>query len=298
MKKLYVLLLVLCLLLHFAAVGEELPIVRFKKLSVPVNAETIDLGKVTVAYNEYKTFYAFLDKLPALKKVDMFATRISAKRINELTTRFPDIEFGWTMAIGDHSVRTDITAFSTRHSSTSGRHPSEDFALLKYCKNLRALDIGHNAVKDLSFLYDLPKLRVLIVVDNKFQDITPIASLKNLEYLEIFFNDVRDISALTKLKKLLDLNICYNRIKDITPLKEMTFLKRLWLSQYSSHNPTIKPDPESVEEIRSSLVNTLVDSTAKTSVENGWRDHPHYAVIQEMFKNQTYIPFEDSWSDD
>ena len=288
-------LLTLCLLMPVSVLGEETAVVKFKRLTVPVNAQEIDLGKNTVSNSEYKSFYAFLSKLPELKKVDMYATRIPARRINELTAKFPDVEFGWTMAVGDHSVRTDITAFSTRHSDRAGRHKNEDFQLLKYCKNLQALDIGHNAVTDLSFLYDLPKLKVLIVVDNYFQDITPIASLKDLEYLEIFYNDVRDISALTRLTKLIDLNICFNRIKDISPLKEMTFLKRLWLSQYNSHNPTKKPDPAAVDEIRAALTNTLIDSTAKSSVENGWRDHPHYAIVREMFKTQTYIPFEDSW---
>lgn len=288
-------LLVICLFLPLSALSDETAVIKFKRLTVPVDAQTIDLGNNTVANSEYKAFYEFLAKLPELKKVDMYSTRISARRINELISRFPNVEFGWTMAVGDHSVRTDITAFSTRHSDRSGRHKNEDFELLKYCKNLQALDIGHNAVSDLSFLYELPKLKVLIVADNKFQDITPIASLKDLEYLEIFFNDVRDISPITSLNKLIDLNICFNRIKDITPLKQMTFLKRLWLSQYNSHNPTIKPDPAALEEIYSALPNTLVDSTAKSSVENGWREHPHYAVIHEMFKTQTYIPFDDSW---
>ena len=299
-------LLAVCILfiLVFPACAEEteseIPVetVSFKKLSVPVDAEYIDLGKVKVSIDEYPLFCDFLSKLPNLQHVDMFSTRIKADRIKELTEQFPRIEFGWTMVIGDHDVRTDISAFSTAHSDRSRRHSNEDFALLKYCKNLLALDIGHNGVTDLSFLYDLPNLKVLIVVDNKFQDLTPIASLHNLEYLEIFYNDVRDITPLAGLTKLLDLNICFNRIEDITPLYDMTWLKRLWVSQYNSHNPTIKPDPASIEALRNALPDTQIDSTAKSSVGNYWRDHAHYTVLRQMFKTQTYIPFEDSWPDE
>lgn len=293
-KALSVLLFVICCCLFSVSLSESENTVRFKRFETAADAEEIDLGKVGVAANEYEDFYEFLRQLPNLKRVDMYKTKVPRKRVEEMAAQFPDIEFGWTMAVGDHEVRTDITAFSTAHSDTSRRHKNEDFSVLKYCKNLQALDIGHNAVTDLSFLQDLPNLKVLIVVDNQFQDISPIASLTELEYLEIFFNDVRDISCLTSLTKLKDLNICFNRISDISPLHEMTWLQRLWISQYNSHNPTIKPDPAEVEALRAALPDTEVDSTAKSSIGNHWRDHPHYKVLKQMFKTQTYLPFEDS----
>jgi Leucine-rich repeat (LRR) protein len=72
---------------------------------------------------------------------------------------------------------------------------------LKYLKNLKYLDVGHNAIDDLSFLYDLPELRILIVADNYvtdyITDLTPIASLKHLQYLEVFTNNITDLSPLS-----------------------------------------------------------------------------------------------------
>ena len=289
----FLLLLALCCAFSFARAESETT-VRFKRFETAVDAEEIDLGKVGVAADEYEAFYDFLRRLPNLKRVDMYKTKIRRNRIEELAELFPDIEFGWTMMVGDHEVRTDISAFSTAHSDASRRHTNEDFSVLKYCKNLQALDIGHNAVTDLSFLQDLPNLKVLIVVDNQFQDITPIASLSQLEYLEIFFNDVRDISCLPALTRLMDLNICFNRITDIRPLHQMTWLKRLWVSQYNSHNPSIKPDPAEVEALVAALPDTQVDSTAKSSIGNHWRDHSHYKTLKKMFKTQSYLPFDDS----
>ena len=288
--------LLLCACTYSSA--EEAQTVTFKKLTVPADAEEIDLGNVSVGGKEFYQFYEFLAQLPNLKRVDMFNTRIRADRIAELTERFPGIEFGWTMAVGDHAVRTDMTAFSTLHSDASPRHGDDVISLLKYCKNLKALDLGHNAVTDLSFLYELPNLKVLILVDNKFTDITPVASLKKLEYLEIFFNNVTDVSAVKDLDKLLDLNICFNRIQDVSVLKGMTWLKRLWISHSTDRNPMNNVDPAVVEEIRAALPDTLVDSTAKSSIGNYWRDHPHYKVLREMFRTQTYIPFEDSWPEE
>ena len=293
-----ILLAVLLLCAWTCTLAEEAQTVTFRTLTVPADTEEIDLGNIAVGGKEFQQFYEFLEKLPKLKKVDMFNTRIRADRIAELTERFPGVEFGWTMAVGDHSVRTDATAFSTLHSDSSPRHGDDVLSLLRYCKNLKALDIGHNAAKDLSFLYDLPNLRVLILVDNQFTDITPVASLKKLEYLEIFFNNVTDVSAVKDLDKLLDLNICFNRISDLSVLKGMTWLKRLWISHSTDRNPMNNVDPAVVEEIRAALPDTLVDSTAKSSIGNYWRDDPHYKVLREMFRTKTYIPFEDSWPED
>lgn len=272
--------------------AQEVKTISFKRLKVQEDAEYIDLNKVVIEYDEYQKFYEFLAKLPHLKRVDMFATRIPAKRINQLVEKFPQIEFGWTMAVGNHSVRTDAIAFTTSHNDQSARHATEDFAVLKYCKNLMALDIGHNAVKDLSFLYDLPNLRILILADNQFQDLTPIASLTELEYLELFYNDIRDVSALTTLTNLKDLNLGWNRIPDISPLESMTWLERLWVPQFNSHNVTKKPDPEAVRKLMEALPDTLVDATAKSSVENGWRKHTRYENMRQIFKTNTWIPLD------
>ena len=147
-------------------------------------------------------------------------------------------------------------------------------------------------MNDLSFLNDLPNLKILILVDNQFQDITPVASLTGLEYLELFYNDIRDVSALPALVNLKDLNLGFNRIADISPIESMTWLERLWVPQYNSHNPTKKPDPEAVQRLRDALPDTLIDSTAKSSVGNGWRDHPRYTVMREIFKTNSWIPLD------
>lgn len=283
---------IIVLLLVLPVLAEETETVSFGKLKVPADAESIDLGKVAVSGSGYEAFYEFLEKLPNLKHVDMYSTRIPRKRIEQLAEKFPDVEFGWTMAVGNHDVRTDAVAFSTSHSDSSARHRNEDFSVLKYCKNLQALDIGHNAVNDLSFLYDLPNLKILILVDNQFQDITPVGSLTELEYLELFYNDIRDVSALTGLVNLKDLNLGWNRIADISPIESMTWLERLWVPQYNSHNPSKKPDPETVQHLRDALPDTLIDSTAKSSVGNGWRDHPRYKIMREIFQKNCWIPLD------
>ena len=295
MKKTWLLLAVLLLSLLPAAFAEDAPTVTFKRLTVPADAESIDLGKVVVDYDEFDRFYAFLDKLPNLKKVDMFSTEVTRRNIQALAARFPNIEFGWTMFMGGHRIRTDLTSWSTRHNNNSERHTSEDFSILKYCKSLVALDIGHNVVDDLSFLYDLPNLRVLILADNKIKDVTPIASLKNLQYLELFLNDIEDVTPLAELDNLVDLNLCTNRITDLSPLEKMTGLQRLWLARYHTHFLGVPFDESQVDALRAALPNTDINTTAYAPTEEGWREHPRYEVIKRIFaRDGQYEPFPDA----
>ena len=155
-----------------------------------------------------------------------------------------------------------------------------------------ALDVGHNIIKDVSFLYDLPKLRVLILACNCIKDITPVGSLKDLEYLEIFWNQIEDISPLKNLTHLVDLDIVNNYIKDLTPLHEMKQLKRLWTHHFNMKGMMRPWEP--IDALRAALPDTHIDNDS-TSTAGGWRVHPHYDVIYRMFRTTVYEPFEDSY---
>ncbi len=300
MKRIAALLTALALMMGLvtglAADGAET--VKFKKLTVQTDIEELDMGKVTVGSGDFKKFYAFLDQLPNLKKLDMFSTRLSTKQVKTLTERYPDIEIGFTTKVGGMTLRSDATSFSTRHSShkKGARYNSETFTVLRHCKNLMALDIGHNAVDDLSFLYDLPKLRVLILAGNKISDITPIGSLRDLQYLELFQNYVTDISPLAECHELVDLNLCLNKIEDLSPLHGLTKLRRLWVNHYLSRSLKVPLDEAAIAALKEHLPDTEINTDASQPTAGGWRRKgSHYETIVKIFKAKTghYMPFDD-----
>ena len=281
-------LLIWLLLLMLVGSAQAEPLTFQKTFTADSTAETLDFGDMQV--KNIDKLIEYLTQFPNLKKVDMFATRIYPASIDKLAAAFPLVEFGWTMRIGDHWVRTDQTAFSTLHGNTSPQHDEDDFRYLKYCRNLLALDIGHNAVKDVSFLYDLPKLKVLILACNQIVDITPVGSLTDLQYLELFKNEIEDISPLTACTELLDLNICFNQITDWTATHSLPKLERLWL--YNSNNWSEKdPVPEeAIAAIKAALPQCQIDSTSYSTL-GGWRDHKRYYVVFNLFKYSEYVPF-------
>lgn len=247
----------------------------------------------------YKNIKPILAKYPNLKKVDMFNAEVTRTQAEELLKLYPDVEFGWTMKLGDrHLVRTDATAFSTLHFSGEKVHGTKELSMLRYCKNLKALDIGHNAVDDLTWLKELPDLRVLIVAINRLTDISPLADLTKLEYLEIFNNQITDISPLKGLNHLMDLNIGFNRIADFSPLYEMKSLRRLWVHKAENRNGKGNGiSQEIVDTLTKKLPYCQINFTSMPTL-GGWREHPHFAVIKEMFQGSEYIPFSDSFEDD
>lgn len=284
-----VLAVLLCAMLLPLTVLGEAEVVQLGELSFPVDSTTIDLADMKLSMKELT---AFLDRFPDLAHVDMFGTQVDKDDIELLTSRYPNVTFGWTIHIfgknKGHNVRTDQTAFSTLHGDCYP-HSSEQLEVLRYCTELRALDLGHNRLNDISFLSGMTKLRVLILAGNDIKDISPLANMPELEYVELFSNKINDLSPLTELPHLMDLNLTYNRVPDTAELLKMPHLKRLWVAHC-------------IPNLKGKTLNALYEALPDTQVivegeptQNGWRKHPHYDVLKLMFQTGEYIPFEDSW---
>ena len=293
MKKLIACLL--CILCLCTAASADR--VSFGSLSFDSSSKYIDMG--TQEVKNYSEFIAFLKQFPNLEKVDMFATKIKEEKVDLLRQAFPSVAFGWNLEMMYyHLIRTDAEAYSTLHGKHP-KHPSREFALLKYCTELKALDLGHNDLTDISFLDSMPHLRVLILGDNRrMKNIEKIGSLEELEYLEIFSCGITDISPLRNLHSLMDLNLCNNKVKDWRILKEMTWLKRLWLYNSKKRNATAPIPDEVIAALEENLPNTQINYKSMPTA-GGWREHPHFDVIHAMFRSPDgYAPFEDSWPDE
>lgn len=246
---------------------------------------TIDFGNRRIS--SLDKVMEILDKMPNLVQADMYKERFKRSQVDLLHETYPQIRFGLTLTVGDHEVRTDATAFSTLHGSDPDpSHLSRNFEILKYCKDLVALDIGHNHVDDLNFLRELPNLKLLILACNDITDLTPLAELKQLEYLELFSNYIRDITPLRELTNLRDLNLKHNPIRDMSVLCEMTWLERLWVGQ------EFRTPPEQLDQLYAALPDCEID-WINNPTEGTWRKHPHYDTIYKVFNTGVYEPFSD-----
>lgn len=264
---------------------QSFPNVKFKWTvdvlgeQIDYNVETLDLSRKQVA--DIEEFKNSLTLLTNLKKLDMSYTNLSNDELGSLRTQFPNIRIDWVVHLSKWSVRTDAVAFSVLVTQYDYRRmTTEDIQVLKYCTELQALDLGHQAIEDITVLGEyLPNLRVLILADNRIKDISPIANMKHLHYLELFMNDITDATSLAECKELVDLNISFNyRFSDITGILELPLLERLWL--VSDRIPA-----QSYNLIRETYPNVKLVTTGSGSTESGWRTHERYFAMIDMYRN-------------
>ena len=241
--------------------------------------EYIDLNFTDVG--DFDTFFDTVSLFYKLEKAELCDSGFSNEQMEKLQTAYPETKFVWRVYLGQWSLRTDAVAFSVLIRDYSHkRMTSEDIQVLKYCTDLQALDLGHQAITDISVIGEyLTELRILILADNRITDLSPLSNLKHLHYLEFFVNQVTDLSPLAECRELVDLNISYNYgLSDITPLLDLPILERLWLEH-------VAVSVQDVNLLRETYPDTKIISSGTGSIDQGWRTHERYFAMIDMFYN-------------
>lgn len=266
-------------------------IARYGK-EIDCAAEELDLSDTKLGGME--DVESLIVEMPFLKKLIVCNCGLSDDQMVSLADAHPEIRFVWIITLGPHKLRTDAVGFSTKNPSkhtnpkasdaynkkvkNTKRLHEGDIALLKYCSDLEALDLGHNYLtnNDLNVIAGLTKLKVLILADNMITDISALTTLKDLEYIELFMNKIPDLSPLTEMPSLQDINVCNVGVSDLSPLFSLTGVKRLWYAM----NPFSKEQAAAVKE---ALPDCLCNYTTKDETAEGWREDPRYFWMRSYF---------------
>lgn len=237
--------------------------------------ETLDLSKIRMN-DGGQTVREALPYMTRCKVLDMDSCGVSNEDMAAIRDDFPDIKVIWRVYFGPYNARTDETKILASIKGYYMRYV--DVEPLKYCTEVKYLDLGHNNIEDISFVSYMPDLEVAILAINYWSDASPLADCPKLEYLEIFNTQVTDLTPLAGLTNLKHLNICFlHELKDITPLYGLTGLERLWIGSIHSI------PQEQLDTIREKLPNTEIDTTAVAPIDDGWRTHERYKLLSEQF---------------
>lgn len=268
--------------------------------AVNLKDESLDLNHITMD-DEGAAVRAVLPYMTKCKTLDMDFCNVSNGAMEGIRNDFPNIKVIWRIWFGtSYSVRTDVEKILASKPSKGGTLDDEQVAVLKYCTDVKYLDLGHNeAITDLSFISSMPKLEVLIIAMNPLSDISPLANCPKLEYIELNSTNVSDLSPLSGLTELRHLNIgnCPN-VSDISPLYSLTGLERLWIG-------CVDPVPaEQVASMQEAAPECKIDTTTLDPTQGGWRYadlndegwatwvkygyfdfelHPRYELLREQF---------------
>ena len=253
--------------------------------------ETLDLNNISIDNPEQVCLA--IELFPNIRTIEMCDCGLSNDVMQGLREEYPQIKFVWTVSFLNFKVRTDIQVFSTLADNYKRPGNTETFMpLFKYCTELRALDLGHMAITDISEIRNLKKLHTLILADNYITDISPLSELKELVYIELFVNRISDVSPLLELPNLEDLNLCYNgRMENPTVLINCPKLNRLYISHCSL-------DSNEISQLRNGIpADCEFNYTAPNCVHSGWRTtaNARNTKIREAFTNWRNVKEYPTW---
>ena len=244
--------------------------------------------------NELKELLPYLRNV---KRVDMENCGINNETMAALRDQFPQPKLVWRVAVGGYTVRTD--AWMIKFSAGGGKTlEDKDVKNLKYCRELRYMDVGHNGLHHMDFVSYMPDLEVCIML-NPMIDIKGVENCPKLEYFECFSGMLKDLTPLAACTELKHLNICYNHITDIQALYGLTKLERLWMSR--NNVPT-----EQIARFKELVPGCEVNTTIHNPTEAGWRKDankvkvPRYELLSLQFRyDRTKLrSYGDGWWDD
>ena len=196
---------------------------------VEINNETHFLNLNAAEIDDLSELDYALEMLPNIKTVEICSCKLDNETIAAFRDKYSDRKVVWTVRFGKFAVRTDAQIFSTLAKIKYHELNSETLSpLFRYCTELRALDLGHCELTDISELANLKHLHTLILAANSISDASPIAELKELNYIEIQYNRIKDATPFGELPKLEDLYIVENHgLKNIKAIANCKNLVRV-----------------------------------------------------------------------
>ncbi len=234
--------------------------------------------------------------LPELNYINLIDSPATVEDLDRYSAINPDIFFYWSFEHDGFTIRTDIQVYSSLRDLNYHRFTDEEmYPMLKYCKNLKALDLGHNDIRDLSLIGELKDLEVLIIADNpNLVDASPLANLENLVYLEFFMNHkVENFDFLYSLTKLRDLNLCY--CDYLTELDFLGNMPNMGFGMFKFCNVSHEELAYWQEQLPDAYLTTYDGSIH--SCEGGWRDTVRNGQIRYAFAAWRHVVDYRTYSD-
>ena len=251
----------------------DYPVTAFGK-TFSLADKTVDLSGISMK-KRLQELEDLLPYLGGIKELYLDNCGLSNEQLAELRSQYTTPKIVWLVKIGAYTCHTNdvMIKFSAGENKTLN---DKDVTALKYCNEIRFLDLGHNHLKHIDFVSYMPDLEVCIIAVNYLHDINGIENCKKLEYCEFLSGIIKDISPLAACTELKHLNVAYNVIDDISPLYGLTKLERLWISRNNIPK-------EQIEHIRELLPNCEINTTTHNPTGEGWRVNPRYDLLKEQF---------------
>lgn len=225
---------------------------------------------------DFRKLLPLMHKLTYLK-LDWCGTTDEA--MAQLRDDFPEIKIVWRVFFHEYNCLTDTLKIWANWTVNDMNNDC-----LKYCTDVKYLDLGHTMITHCEWARNMPDLEVVIMGDCNLKSIEPLRECPKITYLEIFSSKVTDLSPLEDLTELKYLNISNLKIDDITPMYGLNNLIKV----NSTMNGSIPQEQiDKFRELQPQCVATFLDHGNPTGYD--WRydnwGHilPRYALLRQQF---------------
>ena len=224
--------------------------------------------------------------LPELETVDLRGVEAGVADLDRLDAVRPGLFFDWEFDFAGARIRTDIAVFSTLRSGFNYHYTDEDlYPLLKYCRRLRALDLGFNAVTDLTLIGELRELEVLILAGNPITDASPLGNLEKLTHLELQrCPKIRSMHFLKKLSRIRELNCCYDQA-----CINLDFLENMPDFSFGMFKFTDVDSDDFYAWVDRFPDATIIIWGSEDATDSGWQTTPRNHAIRHAFAEWRHI---------
>ena len=234
-------------------------------VKVSEDGKEVDLSEIKLEKIEdvekYMPFYPDAEQvylgMPEIDNETIAAFRESKRQ---------DYKVVWTVMCGTIPTRTDAIFFQPIQHYVYYFF-DEDAYNLRYCEDMICVDVGHMALRDVSWVKGMPNLKYLVLTMTTVTDLSPLSSCKNLIWLEFAHTSIRDYSPLLECTALQDLEIGKTR-GNFEVLAQMTWLKNLFGAGIGYSELTM---------LQEALPETNINTTGY-----GWRDLPNYFAHRDV----------------
>jgi len=189
---------------------------------ISLMAEELVFDTVEIGNEGVSAIREALDAMVNCTYVKLDSCGIDDELMAQLRADYPEKQIVWRVFAGKYSILTDEEMLRMTYSIGDS-----DVSGLKYCHNVKYLDMTGCKITDISFLSQMPKLECAILTLTEISDLSPLSNCPNLTWLELVnCADIDDLAGLSELPSLKYLNISGTKVTDLSVLKEVP-LERL-----------------------------------------------------------------------
>lgn len=220
--------------------------------------------------SDLATFREVLPFMPNLSYLTFDRCNTTDAEVAKLREDFKDsVKIAWRVFFDPFSCMTD-----TEKIWASCDLRDDKTEALRYCNDVKYLDIGHNALHSLWFLEYMPELEVLILSCSEEEDISEVAYCKKLIFLECAEMWVRDLTPISELSDTLEfLNVGGNANipADFSMFDNMKKLKRFYCQNYFNYNINMEEEQKRFESLMPGCEVNFDWAGSHTAINTKWR---------------------------